>query len=297
VVPDAQSATLALAAGEIQYISSQVISPTDVATVTASGNVVAHKDSFAPNDTQLFFNTTRKITGNKDVRHAIAMAIDREFLLTNLFENNGEVAKGNFDTRLEWAYNTDVDFSKTFPYDPDKAKQLLDQAGYPDNGGSRFSLTILVEGASRFQPVAEAIASMLKDVGIDAKVSAPEASVATKQAFTAPGEFDLYLQSYTTNWDPALGIDRAYVTSSIGKTFGNASGYSNKQVDDLFAQGRSAVTNEDRAVPYKKVQTILAEDLPVMPLIETKLNDAVSPKVHGLWYAANWGQWQEAWIG
>ncbi|MFV0462070.1 MAG: ABC transporter substrate-binding protein [Nostocoides sp.] len=297
VIPDAQAATLSMAAGDLDYISSQVISPTDVKTLVDKGQAVAHPDSFAPNMTQVFFNTTRPITGKADARHAIAMAIDRAFLLTNIFQGGGKVAEGNFDSRLAWAYNTDVSFDKLYPYDPKAAAAALDAAGYPMKGSSRFSVTILAEGSSRFQEVAEAIRSMLLEVGIDAKVNAPESSVTTEKAFTPPGDFDLYIQSYTTNWDPALGIARAYVTSSIGARFGNASGYSKPEVDKLFNAGRSGTTNDDRAVPYREVQTILAQDLPVMPLIETKLNDVQSKRTHGLWYAANWGQWQEAWVG
>lgn len=295
VVPDSQSATLALAGGEIQYISSQVIASGDVEQATAGGKNVAHKDSFAPNVTKVFYNTTRDLTGDVQVRRAIAMAIDREYLLKNTFDNGGEVARAPFDSRL--GYDTSVDFDEKYPYDPAKAKQALDDSGYPMKGKSRFSLTILVEGSSRFQSVAEAIRSMLLKVGIDAKVSAPEASVATEQAFKPPGKFDMYVQSYTTNWDPSLGIERAYVTSSVGAPFGNASGYSNPKVDKLFRQGSSAVEQKDREKHYSEVQDILAEDLPVFPLVETKLNDVAAPTVHGLWYAANWGQWQEAWVG
>lgn len=118
VVPDAQSATLALAAGEIQYISSQVISPTDVKTIVDRDQALAHPDSFAPNMTQVFFNTTRKITADPAVRHALAMAIDRQFLLENIFQGGGEVAKAPFDSRLEWAYNGEVNFDEMYPYDP-----------------------------------------------------------------------------------------------------------------------------------------------------------------------------------
>lgn len=295
VVPDSQSATLALVGGEIQYISSQVIASSDVEQATAGGKAKAQPDSFAPNVTEMFFNTKREITGKQEVRKAIAMAIDRKYLLENVFQNGGKVAKTPFDSRL--GYETTVDFDELYPYDPEKAGKALDAAGYPKKGKSRFSLTILVEGASRFQPVAEAIRSMLLKVGIDAKVSAPEASVTTEQAFKAPGKFDIYVQSYTTNWDPALGIERAYVTKSIGTPFGNASGYSSKKVDDLFAKGTTAVEEKERAIPYGEVQTVLADELPVFPLVETKLSDVAAANVHGLWYAANWGQWQEAWVG
>src|SRR5690606_38468960 len=136
--------------------------------------------------------------------------------------------------------------------------------------------------------------SMLRQVGIDAKVDAPETSVSTERAFRAPGDFDLFIISYTTNGDPALGIERAYVSTSIDVNFGNASGYSNPEVDRLFQEGRFLTTNEDRAVPYHAVQEILAEDIPSLSLIETKLNDVAFVGVEGVWYTANWGQWHRA---
>lgn len=295
VMPDAQAAGVALIAGEVKYVSSQVIPPEDAKALDSQEHLVLHRDSFAPNATYVMFNTTREVTGKVEARKALMMAIDREFIHQNVFGGFGEVARAPIDSRLAWATNETIDFNTLYPYDPAAAGAALDAAGYPLGAdGSRFSLSILVEGGSRLVPVAEAIASMFQEVGVQASVDAPEASIAQDQAFTPPGDFDIYVQSYTTNGDPALGTERIYVTDRIGKPFGNASGYSNPEVDALFKAGRSGTTQDERAVPYKEVQTILAEQVPSVPLIETALYDVVDVKVDGLWYAANWGQWQRA---
>lgn len=295
VMPNTQAAVLALQAGDVDYVSSQVLPPTDAPTLAEASHLKLVPDSFAPNETIVMFNTTRELTGDPAVRHALAMAIDREFIHEHVFDGFGLVSRAPFDSRLAWAVHPTIDFNEMYPYDPEAAAAALDEAGYPVGAdGFRFELTVLSEAASRFLPVAEAIASMLREVGIDAKVDAPETSVSTERAFRAPGDFDLFIISYTTNGDPALGIERAYVSTSIDVNFGNASGYSNPEVDRLFQEGRFLTTYAERSVPYYAVQEILAEDIPSFPMIETKLNDVAFVGVEGLWYTANWGQWHRA---
>ncbi|HZP95750.1 MAG TPA: ABC transporter substrate-binding protein [Candidatus Limnocylindria bacterium] len=296
VIPNVQSMVLAVSAGDVHYVSSQVIPASDAVQLQTKPNLALVKDSFAPNDSLMFFNMKRPLTANADVRHALVMAVDRQFIFQTVFNSFGKVATTQFDSRLASAANTSVNFDTMYPYDPKKAAAALDAAGYkPDASGKRFDITILVEAGSRFVAVAEAIRSMFKAIGVNATVDAPEVAVAADKAFKR-GEFDIYLQSYTTNWDPALGIERAYVTSSIGTTFGNASSYSNPDVDKLFEQGRYGTTPEERGKYYKDAQTILAKDIPVFPLVETKLYDVAAKNVRGVWYAANWGEWERAWL-
>lgn len=297
VIPNVQSMVLAVSAGDVQYVSSQVIPASDAVQLQQKPNLQLVKDSFAPNDSLMFFNMTRPLTGNADVRHALVMAIDRQFIFQTVFNSFGAVATTQFDSRLAWAANTTINFDTMYPYDPKKAAEALDAAGYkPNASGTRFDISILAEAGSRFVPVAEAMRSMFKAVGVNATVEAPEVAVTTDKAFKVPPQFDILLQSYTTNWDPALGIERAYVTSSIGTNFGNASNYSNPEVDKLFDQGRYATTPEDRGKHYKDAQVILAKDIPVFPLVETKLYDVAAKNVRGVWYAANWGVWDRAWL-
>jgi peptide/nickel transport system substrate-binding protein len=109
-------------------------------------------------------------------------------------------------------------------------------------------------------------------------------------------DFDVAPYDYTTNGDPALGIARVYTTTSIGTSYGNGSGYSNPQVDQLFASAQVAGTQAARATYYQQVQAILAKDLPVLTIHQDDEQDAVSKRVHLLWAAQNDGEWGEAWV-
>ena len=110
-------------------------------------------------------------------------------------------------------------------------------------------------------------------------------------------DYDVTLIGYTSYADPALGLARSFVGSSVGKLFGNASGYANPEVDSLFDQGRKATAFADRAVFYKKAQAIIADDVPVITLREYKNVEGASKKLHGLWERAeNDGTWQDAWL-
>jgi peptide/nickel transport system substrate-binding protein len=111
-------------------------------------------------------------------------------------------------------------------------------------------------------------------------------------------DFDATMQNYTTAGDPALGIARTYITESIkqGVTFNNASQYSNAEVDELFAKGLTAPTQEERAKHYFGVQEILARDLPVLTIHQQAQIAASSTRLKGLYQAANHQWWEVVWL-
>ena len=86
------------------------------------------------------------------------------------------------------------------------------------------------------------------------------------------------------------------MTSSIGKPFGNASRYSNPEVDKLFEQGAQTTAQTDRAGFYLKAAEILAQDLPTLTFHEYQHDDAASVRLKGLWGGQGYGWWSEAWI-
>ena len=102
--------------------------------------------------------------------------------------------------------------------------------------------------------------------------------------------------SYGTYGDPALGIARVYITSSIGKNYGNASGYSNPQVDELFAQGATLAETSARSAAYREAEKIIAEELPVMTLHENKGIDAAVANLYGIWGYEGAGRFGEAYF-
>src|SRR4029453_4328747 len=172
------------------------------------------------------------------VRAALGMGADREFLLKTGWFGIGNPGISSFDSRLAWTYNPQVDYRKMYPFDPTRAKALLDQAGFkPGADGSRFTLEFVVSSAQQpYVATSQAVKSMWGNVGINVKVEGVDQGAMVQRGFKA-GKFDGARQGYTTYGDPALGIVRQFVSSTIGQPFGNASGYSNPEVDQLGAPG------------------------------------------------------------
>ena len=138
--------------------------------------------------------------------------------------------------------------------------------------------------------------STWKQVGVDLTIEALEDATLVKRVFT-DRDFDVALQTYTTYADPALGIARIYATSAIGRGFGNASGYSNAQVDSLFEQAEKPSDFDERGKFYKQAQAIIADDAPIIMLRQYLDFDGASKKLDGIWGVAGAiGVWRDGWM-
>lgn len=115
------------------------------------------------------------------------------------------------------------------------------------------------------------------------------------QSIYIKGDFHVCLFAYTSYSDPALDVARAFVSASLGKLYGNPTGYSNPTVNALFARGEAATALANRGVFHK--QAILADDLPALTLRQYKEIDGASRKLHGIWgHAQGNGHWSTAWM-
>jgi peptide/nickel transport system substrate-binding protein len=236
---------------------------------------------------------------DKRVRQALFMATDRDYLVKNAFFNTGSVGIAPFTTEIAWAADPAVDYRKMYPFDVARANALLDEAGVKrDQNGKRFSVRMVTFATQypEYQQVAVALKSMWQAIGVDVTVDALEDATYVKRVYI-DGDFDVAFNNYTTYSDPALGIARTFVTSSIGKPFGNAARYSNPEVDALFEQGERATSYAERGPFYQRIQRILAGDLPVLTLRQhhemnaaAKSFEGIAGKVQGL------GLWTDAWI-
>ena len=114
-------------------------------------------------------------TGNL-VREAMNRAINREQIVNELFKGRGEPMYNTiFHDSLEgWNPRWAEEFDEKYGYDPERAKQLLDEAGFPgDNGQNRFSLEVYqssLPGLPETIEVAQTVAQSFQDIGIDAKL-------------------------------------------------------------------------------------------------------------------------------
>jgi peptide/nickel transport system substrate-binding protein len=300
MIPDPHARTIAVETGEADYIHDYYFNRADYAQVAHRKDLVARVDPGLPEDDLIIFNVRRAPLSDRRVRQAIARALDRKLLIDRAYRGLGGVAHSAIDSRIAWAYNPQVDYEKMYAYDPRASEALLDEAGYPRRaGGTRFAMRLTFDPRHvGFLDMAQILRESLRRVGIDVQLEAVERNVMISKVFMN-WDFDATLQNYATAGDPAVGIQRAYVCADVRKApFVNASGYCNAEVDALFAEGAAQTTTARRAAAYRKVQALLAQDIPTFPIVQIAEVDVARATVRGLWqngsasyyYARIWQQ-------
>ncbi len=298
IMPDASARMLALQAGEVDYID-QYYFPISAVNVMRNDPRFSLKEVSYPSTDIIILNTRKKPLDHVKVRQALLTAIDRQFILKNVFLGSGQVGKSAFDTRLGWSYNPAVDFDKLYPFSTERAKQLLDEAGLkPGPDGTRFTLRLSFDTArGEYTSWAQALQRFWQAAGIKVVLEGAERPVVLKRVY-ADYDFDATLQNYSTAGDPAIGVARAYHSESIkqGTTFNNASGYSNPEVDALFDKGRDAANQAGRQEAYFKVQELLARDVPTLLVHQQAQIGAASVRLQDMWQASVYQWWHRVWV-
>jgi peptide/nickel transport system substrate-binding protein len=210
-------------------------------------------------------NLRDPILKNVQVRQALAYAIDRQAIVDYLRRGLAELSAGVLPP-LSWAYAGD---SFMFPYDPAKAKALLDEAGYrdPDGDGpaTRMTLTLKTTSIEFNRLQAALVQQNLHDIGVELDVRTYE--FATLYADVQAGNFQLYFLQWTGGSlaDPDI-LRRAFHSNQIPPAGFNRGHYSNPEVDQLLDEASSSLDDARRLVLFQQVQRIVAQDLPYISL-------------------------------
>ncbi len=231
----------------------------------------------------LAMNTQRGPLKDVRVRKAIAHAVDKNFIQKALMQGTASDSRTGIHPDSPF-YNGGVD---AYDVDLDKANALLDEAGFPMNGDSRFALTIDF-GWPGVKPQVEYVKAALKKVGIAVEVRA-SADFPTWAKRMGEMDFDL---SWDTvfNWgDPVIGVHRTYVSDNIGKgVWSNTQGYANARVDEILAMAAVEADPAKRKALYAEFQAIIADELPVyhtntLPYHTVYQTDKVGNPPIGIW--------------
>src|SRR5882762_9899641 len=216
----------------------------------------------------LTFNTTEPPLNSVKVRQAIVYAIDRESIIRDLVLNQGAIAH-TILPEASWAYAK----PPTYQFDPNKAKQLLDEAGFrdPDGDGPQMRwanpLLFRISGSSAAaRQYSGVIQNYLKNVGIPVSIETSEFNTMRQQVQN--GQFQLnYSQWVGGNQDPLFYHD-LFATSEIATpTRGlNRSRYSNPELDKILDEAANTYDHAKAAPLYAKAQEIVSRDVPVFPL-------------------------------
>ncbi len=215
---------------------------------------------------------------NKLVRQAINYAIDKNSIVENLYKGTAIVAKNGMPPFMLGHNDDIVDYS----YDPDMAKDLLEEAGYP-NG---FNTTLWVMPVSRpymFDPpkIAEAIQSYLADVNINVELYQLDWSTYLEE--TENGNHPMCLLGWTgDNGDPDNFMNVLYGpnSASIG-TAGNVAFYNNSLVQDKFSAALQSYDTTVRAKLYEEAQVLIHEDAPFVYLAHATQNMVFLSNIKG----------------
>lgn len=296
ILPQAASRTQALLSHELDFVSFSLLPTNDYDHLRESSAVRLLPAPVASIDVMLT-NTRRRELSDPKVRQALMMATDRDYLLRTAYHGIGEAGTMPFTSRLRWAANPAIDYRKMYPYDPARANAMLDAAGLTrDAQGQRMRLTLNYLSDDPDAPlVATAIKTMWARIGVTIDI-VPGERVALLPRIFQKRHFDLALVPYNSNGDPALGLSRIFRSSAIGDIFGNASGYTNPQVDQLFVAAQASVDLAERGRQYAHIQSILARDLPVLTLHERLAYSAASSRLHGLDHEYYLPSWRDAWL-
>jgi len=260
VIPENTARLNALANGEIDVMDG--LNPSDEATVKANKNLQIIKRP-SMNVGYLGFTVTRKPFDNKLVRQALSYAIDKKAIIKAFYGGQAIPAKNPMPPSIE-GYNDAV---QDYPYDLEKAKQLLAQAGYP-NG---FSMDLWAMPVARpYMPegmkIAEVIQEDLSKIGVKAKIQSVDWATYLQKA--TKGDFDAYMLGWTgDNGDPDNFLYALLDKDSIGSN--NYSRYDNPQVHDLLIKAQQETDQTKRNDLYKQAQQIIHDDAPWVPLVHS----------------------------
>ena len=208
----------------------------------------------------LAFNLRDPILKDVRVRRAIAFAINRQPMIEYLWRGFAQPAASVLP-RQSWAYNAEV---PGYDYDPQRARQILDTAGYRAVGGVRFHLTMKTSTEETTRLIAAVLQQQLREVGIALDIRTFE--FATFFSDVTSGAYQLYsLRWIGGNEDPDI-FEYAFHSAKFPPHGANRSYYSNSRIDALIDQARSELDQNARKQLYAEIQQILADELPYVNL-------------------------------
>ncbi|SDH98026.1 ABC transporter substrate-binding protein [Alloyangia pacifica] len=278
IIPDSASRAVAFEQGQIDVLRGTDVDPVDVSRLENLDGVeeTTKGTEMYSTITSMIMNERELPFSNKQVRQAISYALDRDFMVQTIFFGIGKPATGPISSTLPF-YDGDV---PKYDYDLDKARELIKESGV-DLSAHPVKILDYPYG-STWARLAEYVSQQLKQIGFTVDIEATDAGGWAQRV----GNFDFDTTFHFSDQfgDPAIGVSRLFVTSNIvkGSPFANNAGYSNPEVDEIFAKAASSTSREDRQELYTEAQKILVDDAANIYLFENQNVTLYKDSVHNL---------------
>lgn len=273
-ITDETTAVTAFEAGEIDVMS---IPSANWTQISESGQY--NTDSRPSNHVvYLIFNTEAAPFDNRELRQAIAYAINREDIIAVAADGLADPAT-SLATSYMLGYTED---HMTYEYDPEKAKELLAEAGYPDglDIGSMKTMS-----GSYFEKVMQVVQSQLAEIGITSTIEGMDGNSLVEDCIT--GNFTL------ADMGQNLSLDYDFLKTYFNEEYINGlnmARVSDSQIQELFEQGASTTDKEERLAIYQEIEDLTQELCAYVPLYNLQTTTAwnkdlnYTPSVTGVLY-------------
>lgn len=284
VVPDAATGIEAFKNGELDAVLSQGMPGglpyAQVRQLMDARPATIAFHEFVQNFNQnLWVNCAAPPFDNVKVRRAIAYAVNKELIVKALLQGFGRVQDsylGNLPGH-KWAHDPSIKSE----YNPARANQLLDEAGFPRKGASRFAVTILATEGFRVK-LSEALKAMLAPIGIEASIkSYTWATYIARIRQDRETAGCLWTIFSSRQVDPAFSMD--YLSGKNVKPGGaNYAQWSHPKATELIEAARSTAVQDKRKALYQELQRIAFDETAVVPLYSAIGVDMFHKSVEGL---------------
>lgn len=260
IVPDRTNLLVQLQTGEIDMME-------DVPPIEAKRLKEQHPDiGVYPTSGRLYYfvgwNLKNPLFQSKNVRQALTTAINRQEIIDNLLYGFGKQCTGPIPPIIAWAHNPDI---RPFPYDTQRAKQMLAQEGWTDTDGDgwldkdgktfEFSLKTNMDNQVRVDALVM-IQDDLKDIGIKVTPRLLEWTVYVDEIFG--GNYEACI----AGWSARMSPDPTAVFHSNSTDQFNFVSYANPRVDELIERGRVEFDRQKAQEIWYEFQELVYDDQP-----------------------------------
>jgi peptide/nickel transport system substrate-binding protein len=259
-VPDVITRALELRKGTADLSAPNSLTPDMVLALAEQPGIVA-EDTPGTQVAYVAFNLEDPTLAHREVRQALAYATDRAALVQYLLRGQAQPAASLLPPN-HWAYEPDV---QKYDYDPARANQLLDEAGFPRGpDGVRFHLALKTSTDESTRLLGEALTEQWSRAGVALDLRSLE--FATFYSDVTRGSFQLYtLRWVGANNDPDI-FDYAFNSSRTPPAGANRGHYHNPALDQLLDAQRVEMDQEKRKALLSQIQEIVAQDEPYINL-------------------------------
>ncbi|MEW6400986.1 MAG: ABC transporter substrate-binding protein [Chloroflexota bacterium] len=277
-IPETSTRVAALLAGEVDIITEV---PAEFVDTFKKVSGLQVKTVAGTRPLWMEMNVKQAPFDNVKVRQALNYAVDKNLIVNKIFNGLAQPLGGPLSPLNNFA---DPNL-KPHPYDQDKALDLLKEAGWTKGADGMLikngkPMSFVIDAIESTRSLAEALAGLYREVGIDASVRIWEYNVVRLKLLA--GERQAFVGDWGDSaFDPVGHMEAKWHTYKEGSTYGrgNFSGYSNVRVDELILKGETENDETTRRAIYNEAQKLIYDEAPAVFLVLPEAIEAASARV------------------